>query len=202
MSDIKLYEPPPVNVDGKGQRSFLVDAEATRPRGVTAKSQRQLLAEYFTSMLIWSADLHYQPRVGVPNFLYFMDGNWSLSLVSPDEWTGDPAHPRQRGYAGICLLQPDRVWTIEVSDQLLEGGEIADAVAALYEGFAERLDSDVPLEEVLPFYASGLRYHARVGAYSLSHSLRATMVLSDQLAIPSREWRLALPHKPLVDDET
>ncbi|MEM9171488.1 MAG: hypothetical protein AAGA84_02160 [Pseudomonadota bacterium] len=197
MNELTRFEPPPKNVDGKGQRSFLQDAWTTRPRGVSAKSQRQLLADYFTSLLVWSADIHYQPQVGVPNYLYWIDGGWSLSLIGPDEWSSDPMHPRRRGIAGTCNLQADRVWTIEPSDVLLEGGEIAEEIAQRYDSFAESLDSDVPLEEALPFYAHGLRYHARVGAYSLSHSLRATMTLGGQLAIPGKQWLLALPHKPL-----
>ena len=43
------------NPEGKGLNGFLLDWHQTEPRGVVAKPQNQVLAEFFTSMLVLSA---------------------------------------------------------------------------------------------------------------------------------------------------
>ena len=62
------------NPEGKGLNGFLLDWARTEPRGVIVKPQRQVLAEFFTSMLILSANFKYKPAVDVENYLYFVDG--------------------------------------------------------------------------------------------------------------------------------
>ena len=73
----------PVNIDGKGLNGFLLDWYRSEPRGVVAKPQRQVLAEYFTSMLVLSASFKYKPSIGTTNYLYLVDGDWMLSLIAP-----------------------------------------------------------------------------------------------------------------------
>ena len=82
-----------------------------------------------------AAKFKYKPVVGVPNYLYWMDGEWSLSLIAPDEWSD----ARRAGFAGTCILHPDMTWTIEPSDLLADDNPVSDAVARFYDGFAEML---------------------------------------------------------------
>ena len=75
------------NPEGKGLNGFLLDRYQSEPRGVVAKPRRQLLAEFFTSMLVLSAQFKYKPAIGTINHLYWMNGEWSLSLIAPDQWS-------------------------------------------------------------------------------------------------------------------
>jgi len=179
----------PANPDGKSANGFLLDWYASAPRGVVAKPQNQVLAELFTSLLVLSAKFGYKPAVGVPNYLYLVDDEWALSLIAPGEWPED----RSETFAGTCMLQADRTWTIEPSAQVSADTPVARAVARFYDAFVETLDTDGVLEDVLPFHAGNLPYYQRLNANALSRSVRAAMTLGDQRTIPTREWRLALP---------
>ena len=95
------------NPEGKGVSGLLRDWSASEPRGVVAKPGRQVLAEFFTSMLVLSANFRYQPAVGRANYLYWIRDNWSLSLIAPEEWSDE----RRAAFAGTCVLQDDMTWT-------------------------------------------------------------------------------------------
>ena len=177
------------NPEGKGVNGFLLDWQQTQPRGVAAKPQRQVLAEYFTSMLALSAELKYKPVVGVPNYLYWIEDEWSLSLIAPDEWSAE----RRAGYAGTCILQRDMTWTITPSEHLSEDNAVSDAAGRFYEAFAESLNNDLTLEEVLPFHVSKLPYYPRLYASALSRSIRLTIAMSASDSNKSRDWRKLLP---------
>ena len=179
------------NPDGKGANGFLLDWYRTEPRGVVAKPERQVLAEYFTSMLILSASFKYKPAVGTENFLYVIDGEWSLSLIPPDQWSS----ARQAGFVGTCVLQHDMTWTIDPSDNLAVDGPVADAVALFYDAFAGSLDTDLTLEEILPFYVGRMPYYQRLYANALSRSIRGTVTLTGKRDLKSRDWQLALPRR-------
>jgi hypothetical protein len=66
------------NPEGKGLNGFLLDWYQTAPKGVMAKPQRQILAEFFTSMLVLSAAFKYRPAVGTANYLYWLNDEWCL----------------------------------------------------------------------------------------------------------------------------
>lgn len=177
------------NPEGKGLSGFLLDWHSTEPREVVVKGRRQILAEFFTSMLVLSARFKYRPAVGVDNYLYFVDGAWLLSLIAPDEWSA-----RYRdGFAGTCVLQPDMTWTIEPSERLGERNRVSDAIARFYDAFVDTLDSDLTLEEILPFYVRRLPYWQRLHASALSRSIRAALVLGDQATARCRDWQVLLP---------
>ena len=162
----------PGNPQGKGLNGFLLDWYTTEPRGVTIKPQRQVLAEFFTSMLILSARFKYRPAVDVQNYLYFVDGAWLLSLVSPDEWSD-----RYRdGFVGTCVMHRDMTWTIDPSKQVGEDNAVTEAIARFYDAFAETLDSDLTLEEILPFYVRRMPYWQRLHASALSRSIRGSVL--------------------------
>lgn len=180
---------PETYAHGNGTVGFLQDWYASTPRGVVVKPQRQVLAEFFTSMLVLSAEFKYKPSIGTENYLYYVDGKWSLSLIAPGQWS----EARQAGFAGTCTLLADRTWTIQPSERLGEDTPVADAVRRFYDGFRMALDSDGTLEDVLPFYARRFSYYRRLNANALSRSIRAAVTIGGQRELPNREWLLELP---------
>lgn len=177
------------NPEGKGTNGFLLDWYRTEPRGVVIKPQRQVLAEFFTSMLVLSASFKHKPAKGVPNYLYFMDGAWILSLIAPGEWS----ERHRAGFAGVCELQPDMTWTIEPSELVGEDNPVTDGIARFYDAFIEAFDSDLTIEEILPFYARRMPYWQRLHASALSRSIRGSVTLGDQRDIKCRDWQALLP---------
>lgn len=188
MGELQKYKADG-NPEGKGLNGFLLDWYGTEPRGVVIKPRRQVLAEFFTSMLILSASFRYKPAKGVKNYLYYVDDGWTLSLISPDEWSAQ----RREGFAGVCVLQSDMTWTIEPSALVGEDNPVSDAIARFYDAFAETLDSDLTLEDILPFYVRRMPYWQRLHASALSRSIRGTVTLGDQRETKCREWLSLLP---------
>lgn len=197
MSKLTPYQPRELararktdgNPEGKGVNGFLLDWHESEPRGLVVKPERQVLAEFFTSMLVLSAQFKYKPIVGVSNYLYWIDGQWSLSLIGPDEWSAE----RQAGFVGTCVLQQDMTWTIEPSAILAEEGPVADAIGRFYDAFVETLDTDLTIEEILPFYVGKMPYYQRLYANALSRSIRGAVTLGDQRTMKCREWQRLLP---------
>lgn len=177
------------NPEGKGVSGFLLDWEQSKPLSVTVKSQRRILAEFFTSMLVLSAKFKYKPVVGVPNYLYWQNNAWRLSLIAPEEWSTS----RRKVFAGTCQLQLDRTWTIVPSEIVGEDNAVTQAVAKFYDAFAEIMDTDLTLEEILPVFVRKMPYYQRLNASSLSRSLRSSLILGDQTSIPCRNWHKMLP---------
>ncbi|MDJ0812768.1 MAG: DUF2452 domain-containing protein [Woeseiaceae bacterium] len=177
------------NPEGKGTNGLLADWRATEPRGIVAKPQRQVLAELFTSMLVLSASFKYRPVPGGTNYLYWIDGAWSLSLIGPDEWSKQ----RRDGYVGRCTLQRDMTWTIEPSERLAEDNPLSAGVRRVFEAFANMLNTDLTLEEILPFHVGTLPYYQRLHASGLSRSLRASVTLGEDASLSCRDWRTQLP---------
>ena len=177
------------NPEGKGANGFLLDWYQSEPRGVVAKPQNQVLAEFFTSMLVLSAKFKYKPVIGVANYLYRFDGEWSLSLIAPGEWSDQ----RRSGFAGTCVLQHDMTWTIAPSALLREDNAVSEAIGRFYDAFAETLDTDLTLEEILPYYVDKMPYYQRLYANALSRSVRGTVTLGDQSAVRCRDWQQLLP---------
>jgi hypothetical protein len=177
------------NPEGKGLNGFLLDWYRTEPRGVVIKPQRQVLAEFFTTMLILSANFKYKPAVDVANYLYYVDGEWLLSLIAPEQWS----ERHQQGFVGTCALHRDMTWTIEPSALVGEENGVSDAIARFYDAFAETLDSDLTLEDILPFYVRRMPYWQRLHASAMSRSLRGTVTLAGQRDVKCRHWQALLP---------
>ena len=141
-------------------------------------------------MLVLSASLKYRPVPGAANYLYWVDGQWSLSLIAPCEWS----ERRRAGFAGTCVLQRDMTWTIVPSEQLADNRPVVAAIRRFYEGFAEMLDTDLTLEDIMPFYVGRLPYYQRLYASALSRSVSAAVTRGDQVSISCRQWQRELPH--------
>ena len=177
------------NPEGKGANGFLLDWYQSEPRGVVAKPQHQVLAEFFTSMLILSAGFKYKPVIGGTNYLYWYEDEWNLSLIAPDEWSDE----RRAGFAGRCVLQYDMTWTITPSDLLGKNNAVSDAIGRFYDAFAETLDTDRTLEDILPFYVGRMPYYQRLYANALSRSIRGAVAIGHQASIGCRDWQVLLP---------
>ncbi len=167
----------------------MLDWYRSEPSGVTAKPGHQVLAELFTSMLILNARFKYKPSIGVVNYLYCIDLEWSLSLIGPDEWSDE----RKASFVGSCTLQQDMTWTITPSELLGGNNPVTDAVAEFYDSFSDRLDTDLTLEEILPFYVGHMPYYQRLYANALSRSMRSTVRMGSRASDSCRQWRNLLP---------
>ena len=173
------------NPEGKGLNGFLLDWYQSEPTGIVAKPRRQLLAEFFTSMLVLSAAFKYRPAVGTVSGVH----QSSPQDSAPAEWSAE----RQAAFAGTCVLQSDMTWTISPSDLLADNNTVSDAIGRFYDAFAELLNTDRTLEEILPFYVRRLPYYQRLYASALSRSMRAAVTLGDQSSTSCRQWHTLLP---------
>ena len=182
------------NPEGKGVNPFMLDWHQSQPQGAVAKPRRQLLAEFFTSMLVLSSTFKFRPVVGSPHYLYWIDGEWSLSFIAPDEWTGE----RRAAFAGTCLLQRDMTWTIAPSEALTKESPVAEAMGRFYDAFASTLDTERTLEEILPFYVGSMPYYQRLYASALSRSVQTSMTVGDQTNSSGKTWQTLLPHQNTV----
>ena len=118
-------------------------------------------------MLILSARFKYKPAVDVSNYLYFVDGEWRLSLIAPEQWS----ERHRQGFAGTCVLHRDMTWTIEPSELVGEENTVTDAIARFYEA----------------------PYWQRLHASAMSRSLRGTVTLAGHRDIQCRHWQALLP---------
>jgi len=189
-NDRQLVPKTDGNPEGKGVNGLLDDWRATEPRDIVAKQPRQVLADLFASMLVLSAAFKYRPVTESKNYLYWIDGEWSLSLIAPEEWSD----PRRAAFVATCVLQPDMTWKILPSDRLPGNEQAIDAIRHFYRGFVKMLDTDLTLEEVLPFHVSSLSYYQRLYASALSRSVSTVLARGDQGSKSAREWGMQLPH--------
>lgn len=188
------------NPQGKGLVGFLQDWHYSSPRGVVAKPSGRILADYFTSLLVLSAEFKFKPAFGQTYHLYRDGARWLLSLVSPDEWN---TAGKRNGYVGACVLHEDSTWSIEPSDNLGTPGPVSDALADVYEGFVERLRQKSPLEAGLPVYESHMPYYQRLFAAALSRSLNGSLQAGGQTGRTLDAWLATLPrdvNRLLADD--
>ena len=190
MKVTEYSEPSP---HGKGVVGILLDWDITRPRGAVAKPAPQLLADYFTSMLVLSSQFKFRPVAGQTYYLYHQQGEWSLSLIAPSEWSDT----RRQAYVGQCELHADMTWTILPSDDLANRESTVSAIADFHEAFVSKLQSDIPLEEMLPTYVARFSYYQRLFASALSRSLRSSMTIGGQLSISAQDWLQDLPSQPM-----
>ena len=140
-------------------------------------------------MLVLSASFKFRPAVGVPHYLYCIDDAWSLSLIAPGEWSQE----RRSGFVGTFVLQRDMTWTMTPAERLADNLPVRNALGRFYDAFAKTLDTDLTLEEILPFCVSSLPYYQRLYASALSRSVRGSVTLGNQALNSGREWSGMLP---------
>ena len=79
------------------------------------------------------------------------------------------------------------------SERFGDDNEVSAAIARFYDAFAETLDNDLTLEEILPFFVRRMPYWQRLHASALSRSIRGTITLGDQGSTRCRDWHGLLP---------
>jgi len=175
---------PQGNPQGKGLVPVLEHWQNARPVAVTAKPAAQILADYFTTLLVLSARFSFKPVPGTNYFLYLCEDGWRLSLISAQEWGA-----RLPGrYVGSCQLRLDMTWQLALGENLAQDETIAAALQAFQDGFLELLSTDSPLEDKLPYYVKSLPFYPRLLASGLSSSLKQSMQLSGLCARSGQQW--------------
>ncbi len=177
------------NPQGKGLTPVLDAWRAAQPAAVSAKSPRRILADYFTTMLILSADFAFKPRPGVDYFLYLKGEGWKLSLVSPDEWGDRAPGP----CLGRCVLKRDMTWELQLRTDLDSEPGLIEALESFHEGFLHLLEQNAPLEDKLPYFAANLPYYQRLLAAGMSSSLAQSLRLSGLEGRSGRQWLRSVP---------
>jgi len=178
------------NPEGKGQVGFLLDWAYSSPRAVVAKPAPQLLADYFTSLLVLSSSFKFKPVFGKNYYLYVEGDSWALSLISPDEWNDDT---KRRTFVGTCVLHDDSTWSIEPSGNISKDSDVADRLTEFYDGFIDKLSVNHALEDEFPVYEAGLPYYQRLFASALSRSLKASLAKGGQTGLSAATWLERMP---------
>mgnify|MGYP000698785646 CR=1 FL=1 len=181
------------NPQGKGQIGFLRDWDYSCPHNVVTKPAPQLLADYFTSLLVLSASFRFKPAFETDYYLYLEDEAWTLSLISPTEWKTEE---KNSAFVGRCVLHQDATWSITPSDNVQHRGPVSTALAGFYARFVEKLSTANPLEDELPVYVAELPYFQRLFAAALSRSLKQSMRQGARTGIASTRWLDEIPYDP------
>lgn len=177
------------NPQGKGLVPVLEQWRAAQPSLVRSRTPREVLADYFTTLLVLSAEFSFRPAVGVSYFLYLREGRWELSLIAPAEW----GERRPGPCLGRCELLPDMSWTLETAAGLDRQPGLLAALETFHAGFVAMLDRDGSLEDNLPFYVRELPYYRRLLASGLANSLSRSLAQSGLAGRSSRRWLQQAP---------
>ena len=176
------------NPQGKGLVPIVNLWQSLQPATIAKKTTGQLFAEYFTSLLILSAEFRFKPVQGAIYFLYLKKQRWMLSLIEPERWS----HGQRGEYFGSCQLQEDMTWSINKGDEISSHPDIAVGLNNFYQQMVSHLDSEKPLIEILPFYLDELPYYRRMAATGLARSMRYSFGEHALLHKPSNNVLLSL----------
>ena len=182
------------NPQGKGIVPLLAAWDNLSPNKVGVKTADQILSQYFTSLLVLSAEFHFKPVPQQDYYLYWHDNSsdspWRLSLIEPEK-----LRTLSLGeYVGCCHLQFDMTWTITPSPQLTEQTSVLNALQEFAEGFQSTNQNGESLEKLLPFFVNELPFYRRLAATALSSSLSRSITLSNLAGIPSQQWLTENPY--------
>lgn len=172
------------NPQGKGLVPVLQQWAQFRPQQPSFKKSAQLFADYFTSLLVLSADFQFKPVVGQHYYLYLKDGRWKLSLIEPERWS------RSKGgdCLGRCQLHGDMTWSLAPIKEMKTNSKLATALESYYQHFIDHMDSDKPVKSTLPYYAEHLPFYARMAANGLAQSINLSSQGSPLLEQSGRAW--------------
>ena len=179
---------PQANPQGKGVVPLLAAWDNLSPSKVEVKSADQILSQYFTSLLVLSAEFHFKPVPQQDYYLYWYHNSsgspWRLSLIEPEK-LGTLSLGE---FVGCCHLQFDMTWTIIPSPQLTEKTSVLNALQEFAERFQSANKNGESLEQLLPFFVDELPFYRRLAATALSSSLSRSITLSNLAGIPSQQW--------------
>ena len=127
--------------------------------------------------------------------LYLVEGQWRLSLITPEEWGS-----RMPGdFVGECKLRHDMTWSVVFDESVAEGSQVHDALLQYLDGIHEQLQASGSWEALLRNGERHLPYQQRVLTTGLASSLRQSLALSGQsgvpLSVPLLRETLSLPQQ-------
>lgn len=172
------------NPQGKGLVPVMQQWAQFRPQQLSLKPSHQLFADYFTSLLMLSADFQFKPVVGQQYYLYLKDGRWKLSLIEPERWS----HSKSGDCLGSCQLHEDMTWSLAPVNTLQANSELAVALEDFYRHFVDHMDCDKPVKSFLPYFAAQLPFYARMAANGLAKSIDLSSQGSPLLEQSGRAW--------------
>lgn len=160
------------NPQGKGLAPVLDNLQqATQNLSAPAKDIHRIADELFTSLFVLHSQIRFKPVCGQNYWLYRKDGIYQLSLIAPEQWA-----PAQSGrYIGVCQLQKDLTWTLELSEQSRKDQKLLTEITRQRERFDEKMRQAAQVDHVLPVYIETLPYYSRILASALSYSLKQSM---------------------------
>ena len=185
---LSVKKKPQANPQGKGVVPLLAAWDNLSPSQVEVKSADQILSQYFTSLLVLSAEFHFKPVPQQDYYLYWHHNSsgstWRLSLIEPEK-----LRTLSLGeFVGCCQLQFDMTWTITPSPQLTQQTSVLNALQEFAERFQSANQNGESLEQLLPFFIDELPFYRRLAATALSSSLSRSITLSNLAGIPSQQW--------------
>jgi Protein of unknown function (DUF2452) len=172
------------NPQGKGLVPLLDAWQSLQPVAVAPKSAHRLLGDYLVSLLVLSAEFSFKPVPRKPYYLYWREGVWQLSLISPAEW----GLRQQAECLGECQLGYDMTWRLIPQQEQTFSMGLQRAIEDFTALFGEQLASADALEDTLPFYVRQLPFYRRLLATGLAASLQHSIRASDQLGHSGRVW--------------
>jgi hypothetical protein len=159
------------NPQGKGLVPSLQSLEAFRRLPARDRSSREWLLDYLAGALVLSAKFSFRPLINRTYYLYWCDGEWTLSMISPAQW-GDRLRASP---VAECVLRDDYSWTLVVHESVAHNPDLLAALAAFQAGFLTHIDTPKPLVDGLPFCQADLSWYPRLMALGLSKSLKVSM---------------------------
>ena len=163
---------PQGNPQGKGLVMVLQQMAAAAPAEIRPKSADEALLDYWCSSLVLSAAFKFRVAPDNTYYLYRAQGEWQLSLISPEEWgrrlPGD--------YVAECQLSQDMTWKLRFDSDLSQS--VRDALVMFLEGFQEQAARSQSFDDLLPDYVESLPYQQRVLASALKRSLKHSLRLA------------------------
>jgi len=181
------------NPQGKGAVPLLGAWESMTPLTLANKPADRILGEYFTSLLILSAEFSFKP---VPNNNYYFYWKpsppvnnkpispWRLSLIEPERL----GNLDLGIYVGRCVLQYDMTWSIELTATLVNHSDLLADLQQFHHDFQTTNNDEQSLESHLPFFVEQLPFYRRLAATALSSSLSRSIQASQLDNLPASQW--------------
>jgi len=172
------------NPQGKGVVPLLDTLSMLSRWQAEAKSPEQILREFCLSTLVLSSAFQFRVVPGRCYYLYRVEEQWQLSLISPEEWGA-----RQPGdYVARCEIGGDMTWSLDLSPSLSEKPDLIAALEQHLSQLLARIAEAEHFEDALPHYEAQLPYQQRVMASAMASSLQTSLLLAGLRARPGRHW--------------
>lgn len=164
------------NPDGKGASPVLATLhEASRGlASVAPKHIEQVTAELFTSLFVLESEFRFKPVPGKPYYLYEQPERFWLGITPPSMMSADVGGR----FIGVCELQSDLTWTLELDQAVAEDEDFMAWLAAKRAAFERRLGEAETVDDILPVYEARLSFYRRASAFGVAHSLGRSMTAS------------------------